>query len=238
MRRLSRRPAIVALSGLDGAGKSLQAEALRDTLGRLGIEATVVWPPSRNPLFQMAPALKQRLLRLLQRLGRPSGGTPAAGASAADAAPVDADDPHVAPLPRQGTLVTFVLATLAAVAQLLALRAATARRAARGEVVICDRYVLDAIVYVRHRWGEGRRLRLQGRLLRRLARDPVCSYFLAIPPEAAFERKQDFPIQNLRERAVLYEEEHRRLGVKRLDAQLPPDRLCAEIARDVWRRVG
>jgi hypothetical protein len=40
-----RRPLVVALSGLDGAGKSSHASALRDTLERLDVPAAVVWTP-------------------------------------------------------------------------------------------------------------------------------------------------------------------------------------------------
>jgi hypothetical protein len=91
---------------------------------------------------------------------------------------------------------------------------------------------------VRHRWGHGRSLPFQRWLLRRLASRPTRSYFLALAPEIAFERKQDFPLDNLRERAALYEAEYGGLGARRLDAELPRERLCAQIARDVWRDLG
>ncbi|HKP18133.1 MAG TPA: hypothetical protein VJT84_06620, partial [Gaiellaceae bacterium] len=48
LRRVLRRPrrrAVVALSGLDGSGKSSQAAAARDALYRLGYDADAVWLP-------------------------------------------------------------------------------------------------------------------------------------------------------------------------------------------------
>jgi len=105
-------------------------------------------------------------------------------------------------------------------------------------VVIYDRYALDSIVYLRHRWGHGRAFRLESALIRRLARRPDCAFFLDLPPEVAYARKQDFPIDNLRERAALYHELHQRLGVERLDGERPREELCADIARTVWERLG
>src|SRR5204863_9429970 len=59
LRRLMRRPAIVALSGLDGAGKSFQAARLAEELEQLGLDAAVVWPAATNVLYQANPALKR-----------------------------------------------------------------------------------------------------------------------------------------------------------------------------------
>ena len=101
-------------------------------------------------------------------------------------------------------------------------------------VVIFDRYVLDAIVYVRHRWGHGRSLRWQCRLIQALARGPLGAYLLDVAPETAYARKRDFPLENLQGRANLYREHWPALGVRRLDGERPRGELCEEIAREVW----
>ena len=231
-RRLRGRPLIVALSGLDGAGKSFQADRLQAALEGLGLRAAVVWPPAANPLFQADPALKRRLLAVLRALGR-SGGHDPAGTPAPRQG-----ETYLEPLPRQRAAVAHALAFMVALAQAWALRRGARRVGARPDVLIYDRYVLDSIVYLRHRWGQGRVFPLQSTLIRCLARRPNRAFLLDVPPDVAYARKQDFPIDNLRERATLYHQVYRQLDCVRLDGELPTERLCAQIARSVWECMG
>jgi thymidylate kinase len=224
-RRLRQRSAaVVALSGLDGAGKSTQAKALGETLTQLGISNAIVWPPAKNMLFRLNPRIKRPLRALLNVIGRPGGQRPPD--------PLDVEYP---PMRMQSAPVAHALAAVVALSQALALRGAAegdTRRSA--QVLIYDRYVLDSIVYLRERWGHGRALRWQATLIRLLARRPAASFLLELDPDAAFTRKRDYPLQTVRERAVLYRQLHNQLGVKRLDATRPIGNLSEEIARDVW----
>jgi thymidylate kinase len=199
-RPVSRRPrrrTIVALSGLDGSGKSSQATDLREALEALGVDAVVVWPPAKNVLFRAPQPAKAALRRLL------------------------------------GVAGTGLPATAAALAQVLALRRHL--RGTAGKVVIFDRAVLDAVVYVRQRWADGRPLPFQSWLVRALSPRPDRAYLLEIAPETAFARKQDYPLDNLRQRAALYHQLADRLGVRRLDAGRPRRELFEQIAADVWQ---
>ncbi|MGI9020974.1 MAG: hypothetical protein ACR2G3_09730, partial [Solirubrobacterales bacterium] len=229
-RRWAGRPAIVALSGLDGAGKSFQAVRLQATLERLGHQAVVVWPPASNVIFQGNPALKRRLLALLKALGRAPETEPAP--------PASDGEPSVDPLPRQSAPVAHALAFVVALAHVWAFRRGRTAAGRRVDVIIYDRYALDSIVYLRHRWGHGRAFRLQSALVHRLARRPAHALFLDIPPDVAYARKQDFPIDNLQERAELYHELHAQLAVRRLDGKRAREDLCSEIAGAVWEGLG
>lgn len=243
-----RRPALIALSGLDGAGKSFQADALQKSLSCLGVETFVVWPPAQNVLFQMPPALKGPLRAALERAGRrePPGMTeavvqsgPAVGGEpaqpATDGAPGgDRAEPVFAELPSQRPLVMHLLAAIVALAQVLSFRRGARSASGSPRVVIFDRYVLDAIVYIRHRWGHGHPLRWQCLIVQALARRPLRAYLLDVAPDVAYARKRDFPLANLRGRAELYHEHWQALGVRRLDGERPRDELCEEIAREVW----
>jgi len=231
LRRLTGRPAIVALSGLDGAGKSFQAVRLQSALERLGYRAVVVWPAASNVIYQANPALKRRLRAILDRLGSRGEGERAKAPAPA------AGEPWVEPMPRQSAPLTHVLAALVALAQAWSFRRGSARAERRIDVVIYDRYVLDSIVYLRQRWGDGRALPLQSTLIRRLARRPSRAFLLDLPPEVAYARKQDYPVDNLRERATLYHQLYPALGVRRLDGQRSREELCAEIAREVWEAL-
>jgi thymidylate kinase len=244
----SRQPALVAFSGLDGAGKSFQAKALQESLTQLGVETFVVWPPAQNVLFQLPPTIKGVLLRGLERVGRvghdvmtdgappqmPRHTDPAGSSAIPASGGVDGPEPHFPDLPSQGRLVVHLLATIVALVQVLSLRTGASSAPGRPRVVIFDRYTLDAIVYVRHRWGQGRSLRWQCSLISALARQPGRAYLLEVAPAVAYARKQDFPLETLRGRANLYREQWQALGVTRLDGERPPAELCEEIARDVW----
>jgi thymidylate kinase len=224
LRRVARRPAIVTLSGLDGAGKSFQAAQLAGALERLGFDAAVVWPAATNVMFQANPALKRALRRVLAALGRSE--RPATGS-----------DPAQDPMPSQVAPIAHGLALVVAVVQAWSFRRGARRIARRVDVVVFDRYTLDSVVYLRHRWGHGRRLGLQSRLIEWLSRTPDLAFLLDVAPEVAYERKRDFPLDDLRERRALYRELHAKLGVTRLDGERPPDELCAVIARAAWRRI-
>ena len=86
-----------------------------------------------------------------------------------------------------------------------------------GEVVICDRYVLDAAVALRLR----RRLKWHTFLLRFLVPPPLRAYLIDSPaPHVGFFREQS---------AIL--------GVRQVDGAHAPEDLCAEIAVDAWEAV-
>lgn len=88
-----------------------------------------------------------------------------------------------------------------------------------GQVVICDRYVLDAAVALRLRVR--RRLKWHTSLLR----------FLVPPPRRAY--LIDLPAAH----AGLFREKSAMLGVRQLDGTRAPEDLCAEIAVDAWQAV-
>lgn len=217
-----RHGAVVAFSGLDGSGKSTQAAALAEALGRLGWETERVWVPlgSSESLQRLARVGKRVLRRhddgQERLLWNPGGAAEDRGRAIETAA--------------------AVWSTAGTVANGIAHLRFAAAAAARGKVVVFDRYVLDTIVHLRFTYG-GVPHPLQERLVRALSPRPVASYLLDLDPEAAHERKQDWDLNVLRAQAALYRSEHRGLGVRRLDAARPADELAAEIAREVWLRL-
>ena len=226
-----RRPrgVVVALSGVDGSGKSTQARALADALHRLGHDVVIQWAPlAGDPWLDALARPVKRVLGLVPAL-RP--------------APQEATGPRgIVPNPgselrQRSPAVTWAWATLVALAN----GVEHARRAApslAGRVVIFDRYELDSRVRLRLFYGEERPLRLQRRIIRALSPRPAAAFLLAVDAAVSLSRKDDkWSPEELERQVRLYHEECAALGVTELDGTRPAGELAAEIAERVWRAL-
>ncbi len=123
---LRRKGAVVALSGVDCAGKSTQLELLRSALSARGQAVRVCW---------FRPGYGPELDALRRQLRRARGGAlPQPGPSAARARAFG----------RPGVSELWLL--LACLDALLQLAIKVRYWSLRGEVVICDRYLEDALI--------------------------------------------------------------------------------------------
>ena len=236
-RRLPTRPrrgGLIALSGLDGSGKSTQSAALAATLERLDYETRVLWVPMRNGpwLDRLAAIVKAVLGPILEpraRAGRPPRAPDQPSAEAPDrGSGAGGDDPVSIKGPVM-TMVWSVVVTLR-----FAIRAGIVFRSEiwRGRVVICDRYLIDAWTYMRDNYQRAPSLRVQFALIRFLAPRPVRSFALIVDPVTASSRKPEYnPAQNAR-RSAYYDESIERLGAERIDGTLPREQICARIASE------
>lgn len=220
-----RRGAVIAISGLDGSGKSTQVERLVETLTKLGYPTVAVWTSLvAHPSLSKAAAPVRALLGHRQHPEGVEELWPPAG---------EDDDPATQLRERHRWLqmawVTFV-ATMNAWWQLRAVRP----QLLRGRIVVCDRYMLDSLVHMRYRYGSQRRYRLQLAIIRMIAPKPLRSYLLEVSPETARARNREYTLAQIDLRARLYGEEHERLGVKRLDGERSRDDLSAQIGFEVW----
>ncbi|MDQ3881515.1 MAG: hypothetical protein M3295_10655, partial [Chloroflexota bacterium] len=143
--RLPSRGAVIAFSGLDGAGKSTQAVALRDTLDRLGYDATVVWTRIMwdDALWRVALPVKaalERSLRILASLRSPLRSDVAGHRGPRGGAEVD---DRVKRLREGSGLATHAWTLVIALTNAVSQRRLTWAAVWRGRVIICDRYMLD-----------------------------------------------------------------------------------------------
>ena len=220
-----RRPVTVSFSGLDGAGKSRQIEALvADMSQRHSVE--VVW----LPLEVWPQSLLQRLpAGFRSRLGparRAAAGDPAATPSAA---------------PGRGgpgrlllTTLWVLVGSLAAVSVGLSLRRRAASSSA--ELLVLDRYRLDSMVKLQS-WYADVPAGWLARIVRALAAAPDVEFLLRVDPEVAYSRKpEQFTISQLSQQSRLYDQlATSRLGVVTLDAHQDADALAREISARVGR---
>jgi thymidylate kinase len=212
---------VVTLSGLDGAGKSTQAEWLRAGLEVLGIDAGVEWTRlAQDPVLDAISVPVKRLLGRERRNAHPPERKGSSGGSGRL---------------QRGPLLTYAWTIVVSLANARAHRGEVARQTRRGNVTICDRYVLDSVVHLRRKYGPERGFRLQTAIIRRLSPKPTRSYYLDVPPEIAHARKEDvYELHQLKVHARLYREELPNFPVVAVDGSLPPEDICELILRDAW----
>lgn len=237
------RGAVIAISGLDGAGKSSQAQDLATALRKLGVEATVSWSRFAwdDALARFSVPLKRAIavpaaLVLSLRLGGPGAGQAPDGRSGAAGVSGDVADP-VRTLRERSSLLTQAWTCVVAAFNVVDHNRLVLPRLRRGEVVICDRYMLDSVVALRFDYGPTRRFRPQRWLIANLSPKPLCAFFLDVSPATARERKPEHSVEWLTGHATLYRQEFQSLGVVRLDGERPRAELCTEIGMHVWSRL-
>jgi thymidylate kinase len=229
-----RRNAIVALSGLDGVGKSTQARLLQSALQQLGYEVHVTWTPFGSaPLLRRGAAGAKRLLAHFRYASRPSRHR-------------SADQQRLLSEPGVGLhskglgrrLAAWVWATVSAFANAVAYRRSASVSRVGGRVVIHDRYVLDTIVELRFNYAPQGRLRLPETLVRLLSPKPRCALLLEADPEVAHARKPDWSLAQTATRADLYERLHSDLGVRPIDATAAPDEVARRVLSEALAAIA
>ena len=227
-----RRGAVIAMSGLDGSGKTSQSVALCNALNRLGFEPVTEWTRlAANPSLDRIAGPVKRLL--VGRSGQATG--PPVASAMLDSSRLAEPAKRIR---QRSRVMTAAWATVVSVANGWGQRRATIRHLRAGRIVVCDRYTLDSAVHLRYRYGEAHRRRLQVRLIRLLSPTPLRSFYLDVSAETALARKSDhYNLEQLRRQLPLYRQEHRAHGARRLDGERPRAELCAEIAADVWARL-
>jgi thymidylate kinase len=227
LRRALRSPhrgLLVALSGIDGAGKSSQARWLADSLTALGVDVEVVW---NNLLGNRALKILSAPPRALLRLGGRGGERMARW----DDPPPQTDD--VTPGDDPGSDLRRAWSMIVTVANALEQQIPATRTLARGRVVVFDRSPLDLAVRMQILYRAD--LERQRRLVQWTAPRPDLAFLLDIPAQVSLERKHDVwsPTQ-LVEQASLYRQLAPEFGVRLIDGQRRPDDIAAEIAREAW----
>lgn len=235
-----RRPGglLVGVSGLDGAGKTTQTEALVVALEALGEHPVLLWDRFGYELVvQRAGQLGRDVGTALRTSRRRRGGHAAGGPAPATAgprprtpaAPLPDAPPARMPAGARAAWLTFVVA-----AHVARTAPATRRQLRAGRVVVRDRCTLDAVVHLHERYG---RLLAVGPwerlLLRALPREDL-AYLLDVPAEEALRRKaEQFDLVALRATRERTLEHAHRLGVDVVDGTLPAPVVAARLLADV-----
>lgn len=234
----SREPGhIVTFSGLDGSGKSTQAEMLRSSLERLGYEPVIKWTKiARSSWLKALVKPVQAVMRLRGRTTLESDRTIVTGDG-----PIVLDPEQAAAkdLRKRSRFLTHAWTTLVAVTNARDHRRSIRRHIRAGRIVISDRYTLDTAAHLRYRYGVDKTFKFQSMLNRIVSPSPAASYFLDVSPEAAYARKaEQYEVSDLELLRRLYLEEAERAHVAVIPGGEPADELGRWIARDVWRAIS
>jgi thymidylate kinase len=193
------RGVVLAVSGLDGSGKSTLTAGLVQALDALDVPHVVLWHRlSYGRLLVLLAAPVKTLVRVLGRRRADAGGRAAA---AEPARPKAAGHGSQEPAPGGGRLWPLVVTLV----HVLTAGPATRWHLRRGRVVVRDRYVLDALVHLAVRYGAAAPARLHLPLLRGGLPAPVLAWFLDVPAEEARRRKpEQFTVQELAQQRAEY----------------------------------
>ena len=200
---------LIALSGVDGGGKSTQARALRDAFAAGHVRARIVW-------MRIGDTPLLRLLRSARKRYEQSKGTTTRRTFS-----------------RAGW--HLVLWAIVASADYAAWLQYVRWRLWRGDVVIADRYLCDFEVELGIRLrNEPHLAALLLRVLRSLAPQPKRAYLLQIEPALSRSRKTESDFRDLdpAEMQRRYDALIHRYGLRACDASRTLDDLAAELVHD------
>lgn len=190
---------LVTLSGLDGAGKSTLAEALKTSLEQNGTPATVSHMNQQIGLYAGVRNIRDAFLRTI-RSPQPKPDTPSVASE---------DTP-----PAHGRAKTMLLeirrriiwnkelrrwVDLGDLATFLVYRLYVEK--VRGQVLIMDRYFYDRITDI----ADGRHWRYL-RWFARLTPVPDVAVFVEVSPEEAFSRKGEYSVDSMTLRRAVYQQ--------------------------------
>ncbi len=222
------RGKLITVSGLDGSGKSTQAEGLEQALSMLGYPVVRVWTSlTAHPLLARIAAPARLVVGGQQEREDEDNQRPPAGE----------DQDRLTRLRESRPLLQLAWVTFVAIMNAWWQARAVRPHLLRGRIVICDRYTLDSAVHLRYRYGAQHRYRVQLALIRLLSPTPERGYLLDVSAETAYARNQEYTLEQTEQRARLYSEEHRALSVERLDGSRPRQDLCEQLALEVWRAL-
>lgn len=223
---MTKQRTLVSFFGIDGSGKTTQCKILCGELTRKGWRVGYVW--SRRDPFILKP-----LVRLVKRslLGENHA---------------TEGDRYTDIIQRRHKIFThFFVRQVWFCLSLLEYRFLLSTKVFKPnknvDVLICDRYLPDAIVDLATNFNYNTTLihaLFQHPVVRAFPR-PAMSFFLDVPPEVGATRKSDGTGESyLSDRVSLYQAAAREIGAIRIDGTIPVNDIAAQIMGNVLQQMS
>jgi thymidylate kinase len=182
------QPAVlVALSGCDGSGKSLQAERLRAAFETCDVRVRTVW--ARGVSSKGAGAFMRIGKKML---GSPKGAAGRQDPRGPDAAPTEAQRFEERQRRLRNPIARWVFSVVFATDLAWPYVVQTRRHMLAGRVVICDRHICDALVdYALFTGTDPANPPLALKVLHTMVPRPQAAFLLDVEPGEALRRKPD-----------------------------------------------
>lgn len=218
---------LIVLMGLDGSGKSTQAEHLQRWLRDSGVRAETVWMRGESYLTRPVIALGKALLKAPPESKKGEG--------------IKAGSDYSAYIGAKHSIfrnrfLRRVWITLTVLDLYITFRIAFRKISGDTDLVILDRYIYDSFIDIDTAFGEDGKeaLRLLGSAAARMFPEPDLVLLLEITPEDAMRRKDDIPsIVYLEERGSVYRRIAEAVDAVRVDAGKPVPEVEAQIRETV-----
>ncbi len=189
---------LIVLMGLDGSGKSTQANHACEWLKREGIPTQVVWMRGESYLTRPVLKIGKALLRAPKEEKRGGG--------------IDSGEDYKRYVDGKQSMfknrfLRAIWRTLTIIDLYITFRLSFRSVGRDTRVVILDRYVYDSLIDIDSAFGSGgaEAVKMLESSLLGLFPEPDMVFLLEIPPEEAMKRKDDIPsIVYLEERHDLY----------------------------------
>ena len=212
---MPRRRLFIALSGIDGSGKTTQIAMLEQKLREARFDTRIVW-------CRWRPISSLPILSIFYRLGY------------ARIYPTSSIGFVETRIPRNSGLASL-WCFLIQLDNLLKNGLKVIIPLLLRRTVICDRYVLDLLVDAMGDLHDGPATKRIGYRLLHLMPRPDHAFVITIEPEVAFARKPDMPtISHFVERERLYSQMADKMRVEKLDGLLSP----AAIHQKIWESLS
>lgn len=206
----------ICFVGIDGSGKTLQAERLRDRLAGAGYDCEYVW-------CRYSPRMLRPLVKAAKRMfsGRKNGSEYREFTAAKKGA-------------FKNPALRWFWLNLGFYEYSKQVRKAITSRLKKGGVLVCDRYIHDFLADMAINLdleGGGIAALLDRPAVKRFPA-PDAVFFLDVSPETAFARKDDPNVMGkeyLEERAGMYDWMSSRMGFIRIDGERSVDEISDEV---------
>ena len=192
---MTQSASLICLIGIDGSGKTTQAELLLDWLASRNVKSRYVW--SRGEVLTI------RSIFLL--LGRRALGT-SASKIAGDKNSYREYQSRKSKL-MGNWFVRLLWSAMTYIEHIIQINMDIRRKMQEGVVVVCDRYLWDSnvdLAVLNNKKPEWLSSGLN-RFMWKFVPQPTITFFIDVPPEEAIKRKNDIPsLDYVRRRAELY----------------------------------